>query len=88
MFAEIEADEFSAVLKGERVPKVLITTCRFNSTVCSSLSHHISSFFSSASSHIWIACDSNEVLGILNAFKAHKLAMLLTIYSRLYIHLL
>ncbi|KAJ8442891.1 hypothetical protein Cgig2_022257 [Carnegiea gigantea] len=32
LFAEIEADEFSAVLKGERVPKVLITTCRFNST--------------------------------------------------------
>lgn len=32
LFAEIDADEFSAVLKGERVPKVLITTCRFNST--------------------------------------------------------
>ncbi|XP_057531823.1 uncharacterized protein LOC130809961 [Amaranthus tricolor] len=32
LFAELETDEFSAVLKGERVPKVLITTCRFNST--------------------------------------------------------
>lgn len=32
LFAEIEADEFSAVLKGERIPRVLITTCRFNST--------------------------------------------------------
>ncbi|XP_074279587.1 uncharacterized protein LOC141604921 [Silene latifolia] len=32
LFAEIETDEFSTVLKGERTPKVLITTCRFHST--------------------------------------------------------
>lgn len=32
LFAELETDEFSAVLKGERTQKVLITTCRFNST--------------------------------------------------------
>ena len=81
LFAEIEADEFSAVLKGERVPKVLISTCRFNSTVCYSLSHRVSSVFSSAFSDMWIGCDLNEVLGILYVFRAHKLALLLTIYS-------
>lgn len=32
LFAELETDEFSGVLKTERIPKVLITTCRFNST--------------------------------------------------------
>ncbi|KAK9713657.1 hypothetical protein RND81_06G042600 [Saponaria officinalis] len=32
LFAEIETDEFSAVLKGERAPKVMITTCRYHST--------------------------------------------------------
>ncbi|GMH00516.1 hypothetical protein Nepgr_002355 [Nepenthes gracilis] len=32
LFAEIEADEFSSILKREQVPKVLITTSRFHST--------------------------------------------------------
>ncbi|KNA23685.1 hypothetical protein SOVF_022760 [Spinacia oleracea] len=32
LFAELDTDEFSNVLKGERPQKVLITTCRFNST--------------------------------------------------------
>ncbi|KAF5736712.1 maternal effect embryo arrest 49-1 protein [Tripterygium wilfordii] len=32
LFAGNEADEFSAILKQERMPKILITTCRFNST--------------------------------------------------------
>ena len=29
-----DADEFSVVLKKDRIPKILITTCRFNSSVC------------------------------------------------------
>lgn len=33
LFAGNDADEFSSILKKERTPKVLITTCRFNSTV-------------------------------------------------------
>ncbi|CAA7409717.1 unnamed protein product [Spirodela intermedia] len=32
LFAGNDADEFSAVLKQERTPKILITTCRFHST--------------------------------------------------------
>ncbi|XP_021748236.1 ribosome production factor 1-like [Chenopodium quinoa] len=32
LFAELDTDEFSAVLKGQRAQKVMITTCRFNST--------------------------------------------------------
>ncbi|XVF80353.1 hypothetical protein PTKIN_Ptkin15bG0063000 [Pterospermum kingtungense] len=32
LFAGNDADEFSSVLKRERTPKILITTCRFNST--------------------------------------------------------
>ncbi|KAL2893472.1 Ribosome production factor 1 [Bienertia sinuspersici] len=32
LFAELDTDEFSGVLKGNCVPKVLITTCRFNSS--------------------------------------------------------
>ncbi|KAA3458840.1 ribosome production factor 1-like [Gossypium australe] len=32
LFAGNDADEFSAVLKQDRTPKILITTCRFNST--------------------------------------------------------
>ncbi|KAK1365539.1 Ribosome production factor 1 [Heracleum sosnowskyi] len=32
LFAANDADEFSSVLKQEHVPKILITTCRFNST--------------------------------------------------------
>ncbi|XP_044501530.1 ribosome production factor 1-like [Mangifera indica] len=32
LFAGNDADEFSSVLKRERMPKILITTCRFNST--------------------------------------------------------
>ncbi|KAL8150870.1 hypothetical protein V2J09_020678 [Rumex salicifolius] len=32
LFAQVEQDEFSAVLKQQCVPKVLITTCRFHST--------------------------------------------------------
>lgn len=34
LFAGNDADEFSTVLKRESTPKILITTCRFNSTVC------------------------------------------------------
>lgn len=33
LFADIDADEFNPVLRREVTPKVLITTCRFNSTV-------------------------------------------------------
>lgn len=33
LFADIDADEFNPVLRREITPKVLITTCRFNSTV-------------------------------------------------------
>lgn len=40
LFAELETDEFSGVLKTERIPKVLITTCRFNSTVRFPSSRH------------------------------------------------
>ncbi|CAA7013061.1 unnamed protein product [Microthlaspi erraticum] len=32
LFADIDADEFNPVLRQEITPKVLITTCRFNST--------------------------------------------------------
>ncbi|KAK1440370.1 hypothetical protein QVD17_06195 [Tagetes erecta] len=32
LFAGNDADEFSSVLNSQRVPKVLMTTCRFNST--------------------------------------------------------
>ncbi|KAJ6850617.1 ribosome production factor 1 [Iris pallida] len=32
LFAANDADEFSTILKQETVPKILITTCRFNST--------------------------------------------------------
>ncbi|KAF3439767.1 hypothetical protein FNV43_RR18045 [Rhamnella rubrinervis] len=32
LFAGNDADEFSSILKQDRTPKVLITTCRFNST--------------------------------------------------------
>ncbi|KAK6947409.1 Brix domain [Dillenia turbinata] len=32
LFAGNDADEFSSILKQEQTPKVLITTCRFNST--------------------------------------------------------
>ncbi|KAJ0111667.1 hypothetical protein Patl1_00725 [Pistacia atlantica] len=32
LFAGNDADEFSSVLKHDRTPKILITTCRFNST--------------------------------------------------------
>lgn len=32
LFVNNDADEFSAVLKQDRPPKILITTCRFNST--------------------------------------------------------
>ncbi|XP_057958123.1 uncharacterized protein LOC131150996 [Malania oleifera] len=32
LFAGNDADEFSSVLNGERTPKILITTCRFNSS--------------------------------------------------------
>ena len=32
MFAANDVDEFSSLLKQEHVPKILITTCRFNST--------------------------------------------------------
>ncbi|KAL0712245.1 hypothetical protein Bca4012_019223 [Brassica carinata] len=32
LFADIDADEFNPVLRREVTPKVLITTCRFNST--------------------------------------------------------
>lgn len=32
LFAGNDADEFNDILKQERIPKVLITTCRFNST--------------------------------------------------------
>ncbi|XP_042492583.1 ribosome production factor 1-like isoform X2 [Macadamia integrifolia] len=32
LFAANDVDEFSAILKRERTPKILITTCRFNST--------------------------------------------------------
>lgn len=32
LFAGNDADEFSSVLKRDRIPKVLITTCRFNSS--------------------------------------------------------
>lgn len=32
LFAANDADEFSKILKQEMVPKILITTCRFNST--------------------------------------------------------
>ncbi|CAH2072097.1 unnamed protein product [Thlaspi arvense] len=32
LFADIDADEFNPVLRREITPKVLITTCRFNST--------------------------------------------------------
>ncbi|KAE9463164.1 hypothetical protein C3L33_04917, partial [Rhododendron williamsianum] len=34
LFAGNDADEFCSVLKRECNPKILITTCRFNSTVC------------------------------------------------------
>jgi hypothetical protein len=34
LFAGNDADEFNAVLKQVVTPKVLITTCRFNSGVC------------------------------------------------------
>lgn len=33
LFAANDADEFSNVIKQERIPKVMITTCRFHSTV-------------------------------------------------------
>lgn len=33
LFADIDADEFNPVLRREITPKILITTCRFNSTV-------------------------------------------------------
>ncbi|KFK30693.1 hypothetical protein AALP_AA6G015400 [Arabis alpina] len=32
LFADIDADEFNPVLRREIIPKILITTCRFNST--------------------------------------------------------
>lgn len=32
LFAGIDADEFSSIIKRESTPKILITTCRFNST--------------------------------------------------------
>ncbi|CAN8248138.1 unnamed protein product [Cochlearia groenlandica] len=32
LFAEIDADEFNSVLRRDITPKILITTCRFNST--------------------------------------------------------
>ncbi|XVF72907.1 hypothetical protein PTKIN_Ptkin12aG0158300 [Pterospermum kingtungense] len=32
LFAGNDADEFSSILKRDRTPKILITTCRFNST--------------------------------------------------------
>lgn len=32
LFAGNDADEFSSIVKSERKPKILITTCRFNST--------------------------------------------------------
>ncbi|XVF33055.1 hypothetical protein REPUB_Repub17cG0135300 [Reevesia pubescens] len=32
LFAGNDADEFSSILKHDRTPKILITTCRFNST--------------------------------------------------------
>lgn len=34
LFAGNDADEFSAILKQHKTPKVLITTCCFNSGVC------------------------------------------------------
>lgn len=37
LFAGNDADEFSAVLKHGSNPKILITTCRFNSSVCAGL---------------------------------------------------
>ncbi|EOX95527.1 Ribosomal RNA processing Brix domain protein isoform 2 [Theobroma cacao] len=33
LFAGNDADEFSSILKRDRTPKILITTCRFNSTI-------------------------------------------------------
>lgn len=33
LFAGNDADEFSSIIKRDIVPKVLITTCRFNSSV-------------------------------------------------------
>lgn len=34
LFVGNDADEFSCILKEERLPKILITTSRFHSTVC------------------------------------------------------
>ena len=34
LFAGNDADEFSSILNRKSDPKILITTCRFNSTVC------------------------------------------------------
>lgn len=34
LFAGNDADEFSSILNRQNNPKILITTCRFNSTVC------------------------------------------------------
>lgn len=44
LFASNDVDEFSAVLRKDQVPKILITTSRLKSTVClpclyTSLSH-------------------------------------------------
>uniref|UniRef100_A0A2P2LM38 Brix domain-containing family protein n=1 Tax=Rhizophora mucronata TaxID=61149 RepID=A0A2P2LM38_RHIMU len=33
LFAANDADEFSSILRWERMPKILITTCRFHSTI-------------------------------------------------------
>lgn len=33
LFAGNDADEFSSILNQEHTPKILITTCRYNSTV-------------------------------------------------------
>lgn len=40
LFAGNDADEFSSILKRERAPKILITTCRFHSSVCTVLHSH------------------------------------------------
>ena len=41
LFAGNDADEFNAVLKQQTTPKVLITTCRFNSGVCIFYAYHL-----------------------------------------------
>ena len=42
LFTGNDADEFSLILKRESNPKILITTCRFHSSVCT---FHLPCFF-------------------------------------------